>query len=680
MGDDIMIFTKLTVENYGLFRGANSFDLLPSSSEKPIVLFGGKNGAGKTTLFEAFRLCLYGNSFMGFPLSENKYHRFLKNRIHRYPGLIIQPDKTSITLEFKFVQLGRTDYYSVTRFWQLAGAKAKESLEIYKNSSPLSDIEAEQWQEFVNELIPPGVANLFFFDGEQIQNLAEDENSNIHLKESFDSLVGLGLVERLSLDLKYVASRTYAKSEGESASTQIDELTAKHSELGQKLKMVESDMAQIQTDIDYLKGQIQKKEQLIAQEGGGYANRRQELKLKKEALDAEIKLVQERIKELAAGLLPFAIIPDQCEALRIQLEKEQGHLQKCAAEKVLEEKLQKIQKSITLDDFWKGIEHGDERLRMLITDRLARTFQEETEYDKTPVVRMIHDVSPGELQKLFSWIDEVKKKTHTESNELSVRLERAVRERQDIEKQLTRIPPDEILHPHIQELNKLHAEIGALEQKLVNESRVKGELKFKSSDVVSRLKKQYEKIDETSKQSTKASLAIRTQKLLSEYLIHIRKKKLTVLEEQLVTALNHLSHKKMYQRAKIDPKDFSVTLYDVNGDQMSKEQLSAGEKQIYAIAMLWALARTSGRPLPFIIDTPLGRLDAEHRTNLVSNFFPFASHQSIIFSTNTEIDERYFNELEDHLSRAYLISFDRKQGKSEASEGYFWKKRREIAV
>ena len=63
---------------------------------------------------------------------------------------------------------------------------------------------------------------------------------------------------------------------------------------------------------------------------------------------------------------------------------------------------------------------------------------------------------------------------------------------------------------------------------------------------------------------------------------------------------------------------------------LHKDELSAGEKQIYAIAILEALAKTSGRHLPIIIDTPLGRLDSEHCTKLINNYFPYASHQVII--------------------------------------------------
>ena len=56
------------------------------------------------------------------------------------------------------------------------------------------------------------------------------------------------------------------------------------------------------------------------------------------------------------------------------------------------------------------------------------------------------------------------------------------------------------------------------------------------------------------------------------------------------------------------------------------------------------------------------------------------SHQVIIFSTNTEIDEKYFEELEPYISRAYLIEYDRKQGQSNATSGYFWKFKKEIVL
>jgi DNA sulfur modification protein DndD len=129
--------------------------------------------------------------------------------------------------------------------------------------------------------------------------------------------------------------------------------------------------------------------------------------------------------------------------------------------------------------------------------------------------------------------------------------------------------------------------------------------------------------------------------------------------------------------ADIDPRSFNVSLTDNHGKVVNKKKLSAGEKQIYAIAMLEALGRTSGRNLPIIIDTPLGRLDSKHRTKLVQNYFPTASHQVLILSTDTEIDEDFYDELSPEISHAFSVDYDSKQGSSDFNEGYFWRTSKE---
>ena len=75
------------------------------------------------------------------------------------------------------------------------------------------DIENTMWQDFIKELIPVGVSKLFFFDGEQIQALAADETDEVHLKDSFYSLLGLDLVDRLQSDLQIHLTRNIKKSD-----------------------------------------------------------------------------------------------------------------------------------------------------------------------------------------------------------------------------------------------------------------------------------------------------------------------------------------------------------------------------------------------------------------------------------------------------------------------------------
>ena len=128
----------------------------------------------------------------------------------------------------------------------------------------------------------------------------------------------------------------------------------------------------------------------------------------------------------------------------------------------------------------------------------------------------------------------------------------------------------------------------------------------------------------------------------------------------------------MIARVAIDPQSCEVTLFDGQEQSINKGSLSSGELEIYAISMLWALARTSGQKLPFIIDTPLARLDSEHRDNLITQFFPHASHQVMIFSTNTEVDRQYFDQLKPNLAKAFSLEYDQTAKMTIKKEGYFW--------
>jgi DNA sulfur modification protein DndD len=89
------------------------------------------------------------------------------------------------------------------------------------------------------------------------------------------------------------------------------------------------------------------------------------------------------------------------------------------------------------------------------------------------------------------------------------------------------------------------------------------------------------------------------------------------------------------------------------------------------VSILWGLSRASGRSLPAIIDTPLGRLDGHHRNKLVKNYFPKASNQVILLSTDQEIDEDLYGKIKKVTAQEYVIEYSHEQQTSEIYEGYF---------
>ncbi|MGB3491946.1 MAG: hypothetical protein WBA57_04415 [Elainellaceae cyanobacterium] len=93
-----------------------------------------------------------------------------------------------------------------------------------------------------------------------------------------------------------------------------------------------------------------------------------------------------------------------------------------------------------------------------------------------------------------------------------------------------------------------------------------------------------------------------------------------------------------------------------------------------AIAFLWGLASASGRQLPIAIDIPLGRLDSEHRRHPVERYFPQASHQVILLSTDTEIRDEEVKMLREQgaIAKEYLLHYDPNQRQTDVTQGYLW--------
>ena len=166
------------------------------------------------------------------------------------------------------------------------------------------------------------------------------------------------------------------------------------------------------------------------------------------------------------------------------------------------------------------------------------------------------------------------------------------------------------------------------------------------------------------------------QDVLEDYAKSLRSKKLELLESYILDKLQVLLHKQNFiEKISIDRETFQVKLYKGNDDEITKDMLSKGELQMYATAVVWGLALTSGRPLPFMIDTPLARLDEEHRNSVVEQFYPNASHQTIILSTDSEVNFEYYKKLEPYISNSFVIQYDSDKGSTKKHDTYFFDKK-----
>ena len=87
-----------------------------------------------------------------------------------------------------------------------------------------------------------------------------------------------------------------------------------------------------------------------------------------------------------------------------------------------------------------------------------------------------------------------------------------------------------------------------------------------------------------------------------------------------------------------------------------KQQLSAGEKQIFVMALYQALSKLNKINVPYIIDTPFSRIDKEHRGNILEHFFKQLKGQIIILSTDEEIVSKYIDVVSDVISDTFVLN------------------------
>lgn len=670
-----MLLTKVILKNYGVYRDENIFDF-SCTQEKPIILIGGTNGAGKTTLFEAIMVGLYGLSHFDKRTSKKTYEKFLAHKIHRYLGTPVSADHASIIVDFKFYHGGKVEDYSVDRTWRNEDGRVIEELTITKDGRKLDSVEESQWQSFIEELIPKGIAKLFFFDGEKIVKIAEEGNEDLEIKSSFDSLLGLDLVEQLHSDLRIHIMRNM-KGDEKSIQEQHDNLLNEKNEIMNDIAALKEKLVKKEGEIHNIAKMIDELETKISRLGGGYASKREELKGRKSFLEMKNSTIEDNIRAILEGLAPLCLIPEHLDDVKEQIRTDEESLKKQFEKKIVDERFAEIKSNLESEFKKTGV---DPAIISEITSMIDRVF---TGSSDGHTLKSLFNFSTIAYSNILNMIEMA-------NNQILPELERETKSYNEINEELRKIetalinaPKDDEIGPLISRLNSLYSDAGMLKSEVSHiEQQIASKnayVKMLNSKLRSIVAEKY-----TSENSTKqAELAKKVQNVLDEYVEKLKVKKLKLLEEYMLDAIRSLMHKENFiEKVSIDKDTFEITLYRQNGDPLPKDLLSKGEQQMFATATLLALAKTSGKPLPFMIDTPLARLDVEHRDNLVEKFFPFASHQVVIFSTDSEIDAEYYLKLLPHVSKSYAMEYLSDKGKTKLHEGYFWDKtgRKVVAV
>ncbi|WP_028114353.1 DNA sulfur modification protein DndD [Ferrimonas kyonanensis] len=661
-----MIIKSLVLNNFRVFRGVHEIDLEPrkasvrQSKAAPIVLFGGLNGAGKTSILTAVRVALYGRAAFGRGLNNADYQEQLNALIHK--GVGISEGKTSIELLFTHSQNGVESEYRVVRGWK---RNHKDKLLLIQDGNELSNMSPEQCQSFLNELVPTGISELFFFDGEKIAELAEDESGQV-LQTAVRRLLGIDVAERLRNDLALYLKRHDAAAMPDSIKAQIEKLEVEHQDAAQKAESMKNDVAMSRARIDLVAAEIHKAEHELSARGGAWAQSREQEQKRQLELEAERKELEKTLRAEMDGSLPLALAPKAMAKLLSQLEAEQALKQKLTFQ-------------AELDGFLSQLEAKTDDLSTLKAARLLAT--EQAKGLSRNDIKL--DLSDREFSQLDAQINVSAKGSFQRFDEARKRLSEVEALIAELSVNIARAPEQEQIQDKVDALQALNAK----RAEILLEHQAKTEEAKKQYRVAVELARKIQRLHDKHKVAANAESSLvnaqNTHAMLAEFSDSLTQVRVKQLESEFIKSYQKLARKEDLQlSARINTTTFDVELIDEHERVINRKALSAGEKQIYAISILEALAKTSGKKLPIIIDTPLGRLDSKHRDKLIEHYFPEASHQVIILSTDTEIDETYFGDsyLKDDISHAFEIVFDAKTKSSSLREGYFWERDNAQAV
>ena len=664
-----MLLERLSIENYGVYAEKSEFDL-SSTTEKPIVLIGGLNGAGKTTIFESLMTALYGKTYLGRRTTKKEYTEFIAEKLHRHDGR--RANHASVEVAFRFYHNGCDDGYSVRRSWEADGVSVQESLLIKKNGETMGDVDESQWQSFIEGLIPLGIARLFFFDGEKIVRMIEwDSHDSDEIKSSLDMLLGAELINRLYSDLNLYVMRHSGGNGGADTAVQkrYEEMRREKDAVADDIELLRAEHEKKGAEIDDMAANVGARESKIAGVGGGYADRRGTLLTKRAVLEEKIRHQRKAIQEELGEDAPLRLVGPMLNEIKGQIEKDMSIASQKASAGLIRDKVGRLKEDMSSGEFWpNGMD------TTLISEKILRRLDSMIEEPKSDV---FFDIAPSEatwmLQKIAKASD-----GPTLLLEKIGEYAKTVASLEAVESDLAKIPKDDEIGPRISEINALHREIGILISETAHIDQQISSNEAYQKILKNKLKGMIDSMHKSSKARTGTKLAMKMQEVLDTYSANLKERKILELESNLLDAVRLLLHKRHIHRIAIDRQTFEIRAYE-NGDDAHPGALkSMGEKQIVGTALLWAIAKTSGRALPFIIDTPLGRLDGKHLSNLIDRFYPFASHQTILLSTDREIGHREYGMLSKYTSRSYKITCNENKSVTTVSAGYFGEEGKEI--
>lgn len=661
-----MIINKIQLTNIGAYRGMNKINFSPNCKQN-VVLIGGENGAGKTTLLNAIKLGLFGAYGYGFKSESTGYYKKVTNILNQHARKMDE-NNFRIVIEFTLTEGFEKINYTIYRFWKFTNTSLKESLDIISNGKQLSEYEKELFQSKLKEIMPPQLLDLCLFDGEEISRIVNEDLLSSYLKNLSRVVFNLDLFETLESDLDNYSNQTLDVKKMEASEQELYRLNKTERELRdrliettEKLKALETEKNELEDEYTRLKNDFEK-------HGGLKKAERDDIIKMMQNIEASRKQNLDKVRDFVSTLLPFYLAKNLLNKTREQIQEEESlQLFKQLDTRLTDDKLATLLKSINSS----------------VTKDTSKTLKNELLNLMKPKeeILQVHGASFSESSLVENMFQKVTGDTDKECLEIIGDNKAKLLELQSLREKLRINDTTNEFSEMIQGMEKIQQRIISLDNE-INETNLKAqECKSELDNTFTAIDKLQSTLRDSDK--TKSSF-LESQKIiaLSRRFREIQlKKKLQQVQIESTSMLKKILRKHNYVASiHIYPETYDVILLDSNKEPIEKTTLSAGEKQILLISIIWAIFKCSGRKVPFIFDTLLGRLDKTHKAAILKEFIPNSGRQAIILSTDTEIDETHYNILKEYIAKEYMLDFNVERKETNVLDQYFPFKGEEVRI
>lgn len=688
-----MKINKIELYNIGSYEGFNEFDISSQELQGNIVVVGGKNGAGKTTLFTAIKLCLYGFKESGYQAMNSFYKKEIKKLVND-KAKAENNANAYVLLDLDILNGHEWDRYILKREWSIEGTNF-EIFTVIKNGYELDEEEKVDFDNYLMNLLPPELFELYFFDGEQIADFFLEDSNNDRIKNAFLTICGYD-----TFDIIYKNFQRVSRQQGNE-----DDPTVLYFEAEDVLHNAEIALKKCDNEIQSVNEEIEVEDMKLRaleehfKAGGGVAT--EEWNNKILSLKNEERIREEKnawVKNAVNDLIPYIILQRELNRLLEQMEDERE------AEKtqILQDSLLSLLPEV-LDAVAKRHPEMIESIQKdIVTELIEKTSKSRHE--------AILNLSKSEYNRLhnviLSMLNIEKKDIVLARNEIRNSISRSQKIREEMEKSSM-----EGINTYLADKEE------ALNHKLflVNRREFLFQNHLELKENVDRARVSYAKAEKDLEKHFKSqSVTALTAKSIL-FLESLQKKlynsEITKVKQLFMDKMSQLMRKEQFiDRIEID-NDFNVRVFkrvelEIAGIQekirtagedvyrieygnihcedliektdcssltelISKEAkkdatvnvlmefdkttMSKGEKQVFIMALYWSIMQLCNKDIPFIIDTPFARIDTEHREHITEHFFKELKGQIFIFSTDEEITERHLKVIGNDLGGKFLI-------------------------